>query len=223
MPETPSISIRPEIPADIPAIYALNAAAFDRPAEAELIERLRAAGAVSLSHVAESDGILVGHALWTPVHVRAQRENKAAVALGPIAVAPAWQGQGVGGTLIRAGLAALRTAGHQIVFVLGHSSYYPRFGFKPSQPFDITCGYDVPVEAFMVLPLTPAALTGLRGVVEYRPEFDGDTVAPKPSPWIQMGASLRSRYRADKWCLKQPQTPGKRIMAFASRCSSPTS
>jgi len=93
-------------------------------------------------------------------------------ALGPMAVLPERQGEGIGGALVRAGLAACRAAGYDLCIVLGHAEYYPRFGFRPSAPFGIRWEHGAEAH-FMVLELRPGALAGRGGVARYRPEFDG--------------------------------------------------
>lgn len=167
------MDVRSETKYDIDAIYEVNRLAFGRVDEGELVNALRRAEAVLCSLVAVVDGEVVGHALFSP----ATLENEGAVteiaALGPVAVRPDFQGQGAGGRLIRAGLDRCREIGYSIAVVLGHSSYYPRFGFRPSRPLGIRWEHNAPEEAFVVMELQPGALTGLHGVVRYRPEFDG--------------------------------------------------
>jgi putative acetyltransferase len=90
-----------------------------------------------------------------------------------MAVLPECQRQGIGSLLVRAGLEACRSAGHDAVVVLGHPEFYPRFGFVAADTKGLRCEYEVPREAFMVLELRPAALAETRGVVRYRPEFAG--------------------------------------------------
>jgi putative acetyltransferase len=175
------IVIRGETAGDIPAIYEVNVAAFDRPNEAELVDKLRQRGAFTLSLVAEVAGRVVGHVLFTPVVVvpevqgtedRATHQEWGAVALGPVAVLPDYQNQGIGSRLIKAGLAACREQGDDIVVVLGHPNYYPRFGFVPSVGVGIKSEYNVPDEVFMIAELRQGALAGRVGVVKYQPEFE---------------------------------------------------
>jgi len=165
--------IRDEKSADEAGIYEVNAAAFGRPAEAELVQRLHALGAVTLSLVAvEENGRVVGHALFSPMTVVGESgAETAAVGLGPVAVLPERQGQGIGTALIAAGLAGCRGAGHTAVIVLGHPSYYPRFGFQPASRYGITNMFGAPEEAFLVLELIPGALNDAAGVAHYHPAF----------------------------------------------------
>jgi putative acetyltransferase len=169
------VVIRPEAPRDQRAIFDVNARAFPQPAEARLVDALRAANAVTSSLVAERDGRVVGHILFSPVRVEGEGGGFVAQGLGPVAVDPDCQRDGIGGALVRAGLDACRRAGHAIVFVLGHAAYYPRFGFEPAAPrglfyADTSRDY-TPV--FFVAELEAGALAGRTGVVHYRPEFAG--------------------------------------------------
>ena len=93
--------------------------------------------------------------------------------LAPMAVAPLHQRRGIGSALVRAGVDEARQLGVDVVAVLGHPTYYPRFGFSPASRFSITCEYDVPDEAFMVRELRPGALAGKKGVVMYHAVFGG--------------------------------------------------
>jgi putative acetyltransferase len=166
------LAIRSEIPADIPAIYQLNAAAFHSDAEARLVDALRANGALLLSLVAEADGELVGHIGFSPVVIDSQASLLVGVGLAPLAVAPRHQRQGVGGKLIEEGLRRLRTAGHRWCVVLGHANYYPRYGFVLARTHGIRWEKPVPDNIFFVQALTPNGLDGVAGTVRYRPEFD---------------------------------------------------
>ena len=167
-----SVSIRHELPSDMAAIYRVNEAAFGRPVEADIVESLRRRGKVILSLVAVAEGEVVGHALFSPVVLDDPAGPPlAGVGLGPIAVLPAFQNQGIGGRLIRTGLNQLQAAGHEYCVVLGHASYYPRFGFTPTSDWGIEMAYPVPPEAFMIQELRPGALTGRSGKISYEPEL----------------------------------------------------
>jgi putative acetyltransferase len=169
------IQIHPELPADYPAVFEINALAFGREAEARLVEALRAGPThlAGLSLVAEEAGCVVGHILFTRVYIHtAAGEQVASACLAPMAVRPEWQRRGVGGALVRTGLAACRAAGETNVNVLGHPEYYPRFGFVRASRYGITCEYAVPEEAFMVQELQAGALAGVGGVVRYPVAFE---------------------------------------------------
>ncbi|MBX3460136.1 MAG: N-acetyltransferase [Planctomycetes bacterium] len=158
--------LRREEAADVAAIRAVNLAAFPKPAEADLVDRLRGHVDPFISLVAD-DGGVAGHILFTPVHIGA----RTALALGPMAVLPARQRHGIGGKLIRAALDACLAAGHDLVFVLGHPEYYPRFGFKPTRPFGIRCEFEVPADVFMLAELRAGAAAGISGIVRYHDLF----------------------------------------------------
>lgn len=203
------MQIRKELPADIPAIYALTLAAFSDATrsgqpEADLNDRLRNNGNLLLSLVAELDGIVVGHVAFSPAWIevaeddgrpktedggRAQTRLPSSVsgqlpvlALGPIAVRPDMQRHGIGSQLILAGFDLLAAQGHDLIFLLGHTTYYPRFGFRPAKPLGVRWSADQssdenPSEHFMVKELRANALANLlqgqRGIFHFAKEFDG--------------------------------------------------
>ena len=166
-----SLIIRPETAVDAEAIYNVEFTAFGRPDEADLIRKLQQNNVELISLVACLDEQVVGHILFSPVTVKNEESGFTAVALGPLAVAPAQQQKGIGSELCRAGLATCLQAKHDMVFVLGHANYYPRFGFVTSAPLELRCQFNVPEEAFMVAELMPSALHNRRGVVYYHPLF----------------------------------------------------
>ena len=162
-------------PDDRAAVVRVHKHAFGRADEAELVAALFDVDIVDrrLSLAADRDGTIIGHALFTPVTIRDGVADSAAVALGPIGVLPDEQRRGTGSALVRAGLAACARAGHDVVFVLGSPAFYGRFGFVPASPRGLRCEFDAPADAFQVAELRPHALRERRGMVHYRPEFDG--------------------------------------------------
>ncbi len=169
------INVCRERPDDIAAIYEINVAAFDKGAgyEARLVELLRANNNLVLSLVAEVDGQVVGHIAFSPATITSPDGDWTALALGPLAVVPSHQRIGIGSALVRAGLAACLAMGHEVVFLLGHHTYYPRFGFAPSQPKGVWWANN-PTDAlhFMMIELRPNALAGRTGAMRFAPEFD---------------------------------------------------
>lgn len=161
------ISIRRETPADAAAVRRVEELAFARADEAALVDALRAHGNVTLSLVAEEDGRVVGHVLFSPVVIGAT----AAVGLAPLAVLPQCQRRGIGAALVERGLAECRAAGHECAVVLGEPEYYARFGFESAARYGVRCEFDAPEGAFMMVALRPGALAGLSGVARYLPEF----------------------------------------------------
>ena len=166
------MTIRPEKPEDIPAIRIVIEKAFGRPAEAELVDALRQNGKAAISLVAEDDGSIVGHVLFSPVAIQSKGAGLTGIGLAPLAVIPERQKQRIGSTLMGHGLRRCREEDHPFVVVLGHPNYYPRFGFVPASNFGIKSEYDVADEVFMVMELREGALTGCAGVAKYQPEFN---------------------------------------------------
>jgi putative acetyltransferase len=144
-------NIRPETPADIPAIHRLTVAAFEHAShtshtEAFIIDALRRAGKLTVSLVAQNQGDIVGHVAVSPVVITEGAENW--YGLGPISVLPTCQGQGIGIQLMESALFELKQLGAAGCVVLGDPLYYGRFGFV-AQPALILPG--VPPEYFQAL------------------------------------------------------------------------
>ena len=148
--------MRPAQPADHAAIRRVTAAAFGRALEADIVEGVRAEGAALVELVAEAEGGVVGHVLFSRMTARPPRD---VAALGPLAVDPALQRRGVGAALCRAGLAALAPLGVEACVVLGHPDYYPRFGFTAAAAAGLVSPYSGR-PAFMALELRPGSLEG---------------------------------------------------------------
>jgi len=163
--------IRPETSKDIAAIRHINEEAFGQKEEAEIVEKLRRRGVLTISLVAVQDNEIVGHIAFSPVKVESEHSSFEAIALAPMSVLPACQRKGIGSQLVHAGLEECRRIGHELVVVLGHPNYYPRFGFVPASTYSIKSEFDVPDEAFMVLELRQGAFSGRSGIVKYHPEF----------------------------------------------------
>lgn len=166
------ITIRNEKSGDFQDVYQVNELAFERKDEADLVERLRAAEP-HISLVAIKDGRIIGHIFFSEVTFEPENENLKAIGLAPMAVLPEFQDQGIGSQLVKQGLEECRNHGFELVVVLGHPEYYPRFGFTTAKEKGIDSEYDVPDEAFMILELKPKALNGKTGTIKYRPEFSG--------------------------------------------------
>lgn len=165
------VNLRPETSADIAVIHQLHTAAFGGPGEARLVDALRAAGALTISLVAAEAGAVVGHIAFSPVEIVGEHSTSKALALAPVAVLPGHHRRGIGSRLIEAGLAEARRLGWELVIVLGHHDYYPRFGFVTAKPHGILCPFEVPDETFMVLALQPEVFGKHQGVVKYHAAF----------------------------------------------------
>ncbi len=162
--------VRPEREGDIDAIRTLTETAFRTAPHADgtehlIIDRLRAAGALTLSLVAEADGTIVGHVAFSPVSL--SDGSRGWYGLGPISVDPARQGEGIGGKLIGEGLERLKALGATGCVLLGDPAYYSRFGFTPDTRLTLD---GVPPEYFMRVAFSPVYGAGS---VSYHPGFYG--------------------------------------------------
>lgn len=146
------IVIRRETDADVGAIAEVTVAAFktlaiSRYTEQFIIAALRAAGALTVSLVAEVDGQVVGHIAFSPVTMSDGTRNW--YGLGPVSVLPAYQRQGIGKALVREGLSRLKDMNAEGCCLVGHPDYYRQFGFKNTAALVLE---GVPPEVFFVLP-----------------------------------------------------------------------
>jgi len=164
------VTIRPERADDAAAIRAVHRAAFPTDDEARVVERLRDRDQARVSLVAEEDGCVVGHIVFSPVSLVAPSACSLGLGLAPLAVLPSHQRHGIGSALVRAGLTDCREQGCAFVVVLGHPGYYPRFGFQRASVVGLRNEYGAD-EAFMVLELQAGSLPAGGGLVKYGPEF----------------------------------------------------
>jgi putative acetyltransferase len=163
--------IRAEAPGDEVAIHRVNALAFETEAEANLVDALRRNGGVTLSLVAEDEGEIVAHILFSPVTIDRGGAVSTMIGLAPMAVVPSHQRRGIGSRLVREGIDRLRGLGHGAIIVLGHPEFYPRFGFSRASEFGLRWENECSDEAFMALELVEGALGAGEGIVRYRPEL----------------------------------------------------
>jgi putative acetyltransferase len=164
------MGVRTEDERDRAAVRAVNVAAFGTALEADLVDTLRATVKPTISLVAEIEGAVVGHIMFSPVSL-AEHPQLNIMGLAPMAVAPDRQRQGIGSALVRTGITKCEEHGYDAIVVLGHPEYYPRFGFMPAIRYAIRCEYDAPAEAFMILELKPDVLQGVSGLVRYHKAF----------------------------------------------------
>jgi putative acetyltransferase len=162
------IEIREGRPDDVGAVRDLNRRAFGQDQESNIVDALRTNGAALLSLVATLNDQVAGHIMYSPVSVGG---NVKGAALGPMAVLPECQRQGIGSKLIEAGNRKLKDAGCPFIIVVGHADYYPRFGFRPASDHGITCEWDVPDDVFLLLVLDESKMEGVSGFAKYRHEF----------------------------------------------------
>ena len=168
--------IRRELPGDVDAVRDVLAAAFAEPAaagaapiEVDLVEALRATDEwlPPLSMVAERDGQIIGYVVCS----RAWVGPSPALGLGPLAVSPASQGSGVGSALMHAVLGAADALDEPLVVLLGHTDFYPRFGFRRASEL----GIEAPVPSwgahFQARPMS-AYDSSVRGAFRYAQPFN---------------------------------------------------
>jgi len=164
------VVIRHRHAADDEAIRQLNDLAFGGSYESALVASLRAANLAVIECVATDDNTeIAGHILLSRLAVSVDGRTLPTLALAPMSVRPDRQRQGIGGALIRAGLECAREEGWQAMIVLGHPTYYRRFGFSAEKTRHLQAPFRG--AAFMALELAPGALDGKSGSVVYPPAF----------------------------------------------------
>lgn len=167
------IKIRKETSQDHKQVFELVKETFSKAEHTDgdehfLVERLRKGKSFipELSLVAEFDGEIVGHVMFTEIKVG----NKIAICLAPVSVKIGFQKQGIGGELIAEGHRIARALGYEFSIVLGHPSYYPRFGYVNAKTFEISCPFEIPQDVFMAINLQGND-SKLYAQVEYPTEF----------------------------------------------------
>lgn len=162
-------TIRLENENDRGVVFEVNGRTFLIPAEAKLVNELRAGGYIQFSLVAEINGRIVGHAVFSDSSIITANANVPALVLAPLAVVPAHQRQGIGSELVRRGLETCKQQGHRIVFAFGDSHFYRRLGFSSDSARLLESPFDD--DAFMAIELVPESLSGISGRIEFPPPF----------------------------------------------------
>ncbi len=173
------MEIRESSEQDLSGLLAVEEIAFgetEGPIIAELVKDLLKDPTAKplLTLVALHEQRIVGHILFTKAEVTGFAEVESAI-LAPLAVEPGFQNRGVGGGLINKGLKYLAAASVKLVFVLGHPSYYPKFGFEPAGRHGLDAPYPIPAaveEAWMIQELSPGYIGRIKGKVKCAEALD---------------------------------------------------
>jgi putative acetyltransferase len=164
--------IRKEKEEDFDFIDAVVTAASGEPELPPLIRQLRSDGHAILGLVADLKSKVVGHIMMCRLSIdTAAPRSIDAVALAPLMVDPKYQNRGIGSDLTRQALSMCRDSGENIVLVLGHPTYYPRFGFSAALVQNLRIPFAVTPGAYMGLELEPGAMTAVKGKVRYPRAF----------------------------------------------------
>ncbi len=162
------ISIRTSTPRDRDAIRLVEEHAFGQPVEAGLVDALVSGGDAVTELVAEEDGQVVGHILFSRLFVEADGAKFPAVALAPLAVEPSFHGTGIGGALVREAHVRLKEAGETLSVVLGDPEYYGRFGYDHQR----AAGFDSDYQGYALQALAWGDAPA-KGRLVYAPAFSG--------------------------------------------------
>ncbi|WP_068775964.1 GNAT family N-acetyltransferase [Paenibacillus sp. FJAT-26967] len=148
---------------------AFESADYSDHDEHNLVNRLRNSTNYipELSLVAEYEGKIVGHILFTEIKVG----NQVLITLAPVAVLPELQSKGIGKKLIMEGHRIAAQLGYKACVVLGHDKYYPKFGYKKASQYGIEAPFEVSDDSFMAVELIEGGLADVHGVVEYAKQF----------------------------------------------------
>lgn len=174
--------IREALDSELNTVLSVEADAFGYEKEANLVRDLLGDPTARpyLSLLAFEGDKAVGHILFTRARLDGDGDSRPVMLLAPLAVVPDHQGKGIGGALIKHGLQMLSEAGVELVFVLGHPGYYPRYGFQPAGRLGLDAPYPIPEEhagAWMVQELKPGVLGLAKGTVGIAEALD------KPEHW----------------------------------------
>jgi len=173
-----NISIRKETQKDHESTETVVKKAFQNEEHSDhmeqfLVAKLRKSNVFipELSLVAEINENIVGHLMLTKLLIKDGEKNYDSLALAPVSVLPDYQNKGIGSKLILQGLKISKEIGFKSIIVLGHETYYPRFGFKSASKWGIKAPFDVSNESFMALELEDGSLERITGTVVYSKEF----------------------------------------------------
>jgi len=171
-----TIKLRPASRDDFGIIETVHRAAFSVSefgynGEGDLASQLHEDGDALVSLLAMHDDIVVGHVLFSRMRVEGDGKPLVAAVLAPVGVVPMWKSKGVGSALVKAGLAALKPQGVQLCFVVGHPTYYQRFGFSAATAKPFSSSYSG--RYFMAMKLDDGLKLPKTGSALLAPAFEG--------------------------------------------------
>lgn len=174
--------IREAVETDLNDVLQIERLAFGYEKEADLVRELLHDPSAKpvLSLLAFQKDRALGHILFTTAQLSGSQDSASIVILAPLAIVPDAQKQGIGGKLIEKGLELLSKSGVDLVFVLGHPEYYPRYEFKPAGNLGFEAPYPIPdlhANAWMVQALRSGVIGTVSGKVICADALD------KPEHW----------------------------------------
>lgn len=152
-------------------MFQVYLATFGRLLEAVLVDSLRENRGLLISLVASREGSLVGGEAFSPLTLEPKASGLNLAGLAPLAILPAYQGQGIGSRLVQVGLQECREVGVDAVFLVGEPEFCGKFGFSPASDLNIHCEFEVPGRYWLRRELRLGSLSGVSGLARYRPEF----------------------------------------------------
>jgi len=180
------IIVRLEEPSDYRIVEELTRKAFWRPervieigvgcTEHYMVHSLRQKdGIKELDFVAEIDGRVVGHVIYSRAYIlQPNNEKKDVLNFGPLSVLPSYQNMGVGSALMRYSIESAKRMGYGAIFFFGHPTYYPRFSFIEAGTFGVTTVNGKNFPAFMAMELAFDYLKGVKGKFVEAPIYNDD-------------------------------------------------
>lgn len=168
-----AFEVREEKQEDYDAVRFVNNQAFGTPEQGRIVDKIREACKETISLVVVSGKKIIGHIFFSPVAIDHEDKQVIGMGLAPLAVLPEFQKQDTGFFLVKEGLRRIKAADCPFIVVVGHETYFSRFGFERASKYGLRCQWDgVPDDAFLVLVLNKSAAAGISGVARYRSEFD---------------------------------------------------
>lgn len=124
-----------------------------------------------LSLIAKEDGKIIGHIMLSKITIKDDEDRIESLALAPVSVIPEFQNRGIGSILTKKSIVIAEQLGFTSIIVLGHDTYYPKFGFEEAPKYNIYPPFEVPSSYFMVKFLTEN-VSDIKGIVHYSKAFE---------------------------------------------------